>query len=1195
MLASYFQKKTASTSSSRPLPSNTIANPRGDLKAITTRSGVSYDGPPIPHPFCSLPKVVKRVPEVTKDTVQPSTKNIQPPVVQTQVPIDEPVVAPKPKPTIPYPSRVNKQKLRKKDDNLALKFVEIFKKLHFNLSFADALLYMPKFAIMFKSLLNNKEKLFDLATTPVNENCSAVILKKLPEKLGDPGKFHILCDFPELVECLALGDLAITFKVGQTLKYSYNDAESINRIDVIDVACEEYVQEVLGFSDNSKSGNPTLTSDPIIALSSPSLTPFEGGDFILEEIEACLTSKSIPLGIDDIDFDLEGDIRLLEKLLNEDPSSFPLHPKELNVEEIKTIKSSIDEPPELEFKDLPSHLEYAFLEGTDKLPVIISKDPWVSLVHCVPKKGGMTVIENEDNELIPTRHVPKVHDGHFPRYDRGDNGGLYGRFLGLQELFLFVPLLFRQNAKEPMTHLLEKETLFIFSKECIEAINILKKKLTEPPILVAPDWDLPFEIMCDASDYAVGVFLGQRKTKHFQHIHYASKTMTDAQAHYTTTEKELLAVVYAFEKFRPYLVLSKTIVYTDHSALKYLLAKQDARPRLLRWILLLQEFDVIIRDKNGSENLAADHFSRLENPHQDELKKKEITRTFPLETLGDHQKVQLNELNELQDQAYENSLIYKEKMKKIHDSKIKNRVFNVGDRVLLFISRLKICLGNLKTRWTRPFTVAQVFLYGTIKLSQTDELTFKCMRTRNSYFPNNSSTTIPRRQNKRRSLNIVEPELRTIVELADNRTMEELLQGPTEGDVPNDVIKLMMFSYSLEGNARVWYDKEPTNSILTWEDLEMLRACPHYGFTELAQIDTFYNGLNDNDQDSLNAVASGNLLSKSTREALQIIKKKSKVRYSRNKPNVSRMNTNSRDNASKSDDRINKLADQNLTLVDIFAKKVVAPAPVKAVEESCITCGGTFPSNTIPNSKGEMKEITTRSGVAYEGHLIPTPKKVVKREIEETTNKEQSNFQGNALLLMPKFSYVIKSLLTNKDKLFEFAKISLNENFSAILLKKLAKKLGDACKFLIPCDFPGMDMTLELADRSITRPKGVAEDVFVKVGKFHFLTDFVVVDFEADPREILGFSINSSSGNPTSTFEPILSDSSPSLTPFEGSDFILELIDAYLKDESISPEINHADCDPEGDIYLIEKLLNDDPFNSLQWTLSKEKLSKKNL
>ncbi|GJU75789.1 reverse transcriptase domain-containing protein [Tanacetum coccineum] len=186
----------------------------------------------------------------------------------------------------------------------------------------------------------------------------------------------------------------------------------------------------------------------------------------------------------------------------------------------------------------------------------------------------------------------------------------------------------------PMTHLLEKETPFFFSEECIESFNTLKRKLTKAPILIAPDWDLPFELMCDASDFAIGAVLGQQKNKHFQPIHYASKTMTEAQAHYTTTEKELLVVVYAFEKFRSYLVLSKSIVYTDHSAIKYLFAKKDAKARLMRWILLLQEFDVEIRDKKGAENLAADHLSRLENPHQNEFENKEITETFPLETLG---------------------------------------------------------------------------------------------------------------------------------------------------------------------------------------------------------------------------------------------------------------------------------------------------------------------------------------------------------------------------------------------------------------------------------------------------------------------------------------------------------------------------------------------------------------------------------
>ncbi|GJV58403.1 DNA-directed DNA polymerase [Tanacetum coccineum] len=169
----------------------------------------------------------------------------------------------------------------------------------------------------------------------------------------------------------------------------------------------------------------------------------------------------------------------------------------------------------------------------------------------------------------------------------------------------------------------------------------------------------------------------------------------------------MLAVVYAFEKFRSYLIMNKSIVYTDHSALKYLFAKKDAKARLLRWVLLLQEFDFKVIDTKGAENYAADHLSRLENPYENVFDPKEINENFPLETLnmvtsrvtqvtpaywalkhanfdlktvGDHLKLQLNELNELHDQAYENSLIYKERTKKLHDSKIKNRIFNVGDQ-----------------------------------------------------------------------------------------------------------------------------------------------------------------------------------------------------------------------------------------------------------------------------------------------------------------------------------------------------------------------------------------------------------------------------------------------------------------------------------------------------------------------------------
>ncbi|GJU12665.1 hypothetical protein Tco_1135061 [Tanacetum coccineum] len=211
MLTKFMNANTASTSGSSSLPSNTIANPRGDMKAITTRSGVSYDGPQVPPLPSSLPKVVEHEPEVTKDTVHPSTENIQPPEVQTQN--HKPVVTPKTKPTIPYPSRINNENLRVKDDLLALKFMEMFRNLHFELSFTDALLHMPKFAPMFRKLLDNKGKIINLIKTPVNENCSAVILKKFPKKLGDLGRFLIPCDFPEMDECLALADLGASINL----------------------------------------------------------------------------------------------------------------------------------------------------------------------------------------------------------------------------------------------------------------------------------------------------------------------------------------------------------------------------------------------------------------------------------------------------------------------------------------------------------------------------------------------------------------------------------------------------------------------------------------------------------------------------------------------------------------------------------------------------------------------------------------------------------------------------------------------------------------------------------------------------------------------------------------------------------------------------------------------------------------------
>nr|GFA00410.1 reverse transcriptase domain-containing protein [Tanacetum cinerariifolium] len=301
--------------SSSSLPSNTIPNPKGEAKAITIRSGMSYKEPQIPPPGVEEQEQT----EETTDTELPSTEDIQPPLA--------------------------KEKIREKDDILAAKFMEIFRDLHFELSFADALVHMPKFAPMFKKLLNNKNKLIELTKTPLNENCSVVVLKKLPEKLGNPGRFLIPCDFSEFDNCLALADLGasinlmplsiwkklkpptlndtkmvleladitiskptgvienVFMKVGKfyipadfVVLDFIADPRSLNKVDLIDATCEEYSQEVLGFSDVASNEVSTPYFEPIVSNSSQNLTPFDENDFLLfEEADAFLTVDDEPI------------------------------------------------------------------------------------------------------------------------------------------------------------------------------------------------------------------------------------------------------------------------------------------------------------------------------------------------------------------------------------------------------------------------------------------------------------------------------------------------------------------------------------------------------------------------------------------------------------------------------------------------------------------------------------------------------------------------------------------------------------------------------------------------------------------------------------------------------------------------------------------------------------------------------------
>nr|GEY18076.1 reverse transcriptase domain-containing protein [Tanacetum cinerariifolium] len=1296
-----------------------------------------------------------------------------------------------PKPAIPYPSRLNDQKLRKKATNQMEKFCQIFHDLHFDISFVDALHLMPKFASTIKSLLTNKEKLFELAKVPLNENCSAMLLKKLPEQLGDPGKFLIPCNFPGMQVRHALADLGASINLmplsiwkklslpeltptRMTLELA---DRSITRpkgvaedvfvkvgkfhfpIDfvVVDFEADPRVTLILkrSFLRTGRAlidvyGEEITLRVPIFKSSSPILTPFGESDFFLEEMEYFLNDDSIPMGIKNSVYDPERDILFLEKLLNEDP--FQLPSMNLKLAEETKAKFSIEEPPELELKELPSHLEYAFLEESNKLPVIIAKDlknvekealvkVLKSHKQAIAWKISNIKVSNENNVLIPTRLVTGwrvcIDYRKLNEATRKDHFLLPFMDQMLERLARNEFYCFLDGFSGPMTHLLEKETPFVFSKECVDVFNTLKKKLTEAPILVVPDWNLPFELMCDASDFAIGALLissklamrdllGAIMVPISQRRRQGKISQRDEMPQNTIQVCEIFDVwgidfmgPFPSSKGNKYIFVA--VDYLCKSVEAKALPTNDARVVVKFLKSLFSRFGIpraIISDRGT--HFYNDQFTRVmikygvthrlakayhpQKSGQVEVSNRGLKRILK-RMVGENYASWSDKLDdalwafrtafktpigctpyklvygkschlpiELEHRAYwafkhayENSVIYKERTNKLHDSKIKNRIFNVDDQVLLFNSRLNIFSWKLKTHWSGPFTITQVFPYGTTELSQPNGpnfkvnghrvkhyfegyIPFKCMRTRSNFYPFNSTVTIPRRSNRRRIPNIVEPKIHTIEEivLMADRTMEELLQAPTEwyGEAivileilaKNFEIKTNLLQLVQANKFHGFEGDNPHNHISNFKRMTATlkyRAWPHHGFSELTQIDTFYNGLTEQDQDSLNAALGGNLLNKTTREALKIIENKSKVRYSRSKSNVSRVNTNSRDNVSKTDDRIDKLADQILNLVEIVNKQIIAPA--KAVEKTCVTCRGahayydciaidsnqpsvcaatgsynqvsppnrashqipppgfapinvlrgdfnkeeenlrrnlnndmrsilgsffqnqpstpgTLSSNIVPNPKGSTAQVQPSFVPisilepdvprTQSKPTIPYPPRLNDQKLrEKATNQMEKFFQifhdlhsdisfADALLLMPKFSSTIKSLLANKDKLFELAKVPLNENCSAMLLKKLLEKLRDPGKFLIPCDFPRMEvyhvladlgasinlmplliwkklslpeltptrMTLELADRLITRPKGVSEDVFVKVGNFHFPTDFVVVDFEGDPR-----------------------------------------------------------------------------------------------
>nr|GEZ15765.1 reverse transcriptase domain-containing protein [Tanacetum cinerariifolium] len=466
---------------------NTIPNPRNEAKAITTRSGISYDGPPI------LPPVMEKEPEPTKDTELPSTENIQPPLVQVhekdKEPIDKPFVIPKTKTNLPYPSRLAKDKLHEKDDILAAKFMEIFRDLHFELSFADALVHMPKFAPMFKKLLNKKDKLIELTKTPLNENCSAMVLKKLSKKLRDPGRFLIPRDFLEFDNCLALADLGASINLMPLSIWKKLRLPTLNDTKIVLELANRTILKPTGVAENVfvkvgkfyfpadfvsltlKCGDtPSISYNNFESLNKIDLIDAGESDFYSEEIENFLNDDLIPTGIENSVFDPEGDILFLKKFMRYEHFS-------------TTLVTELDEVAESSIKNLvPIPREYEVTSNNEsEYEVPVKDDSSAFTTFSNP-------LFNDSNESIHDENVPikesKVYSN--PLFDEDE---IYSDELESHDESNFVESLSNHDTVKfdhleefsgPLMpiHIAEEERI---RREHVEYISLMERLITINP------------------------------------------------------------------------------------------------------------------------------------------------------------------------------------------------------------------------------------------------------------------------------------------------------------------------------------------------------------------------------------------------------------------------------------------------------------------------------------------------------------------------------------------------------------------------------------------------------------------------------------------------------------------------------------------------------------------------------------------
>nr|GEZ67127.1 reverse transcriptase domain-containing protein [Tanacetum cinerariifolium] len=445
-------------------------------------------------------------------------------------PVVAPVSAPMPnlKPSISYPSRRDNEKCRDQANEQIENFYEIFKEMSFEISFTDALIFMPKFASTLKALIINKEKLSEMARTMMNKHCSVVILNKLPRKLGDPRKFLIPCEFSGMDECLALADLDASINIMPLLVWEGLSLPELTPTCMTHELANLLVSKPIGIAKDVsfKVGVFHFPADFVVVDLEPDpRVPLMLGRCFLKTSRALIDVLkgvlTLRIGNEAITYNLDQTMRYSAKY------------NQMTANKIDVVESACEEYSQ---------------EVLDFSNVINS---------------GTPTPQNDPIVSVTSPTLTSFGDSDFFLFEEADAFLGYSNFPRSRRFLPTIHSRFLQNLSVDDSSSRE-DTPFVFFEDCIQAFQTLKKKLTEAPILIAPNWDLLFELMCDASNFAIGAVLGQRHEKHFKPIHYANKTMNDTEINYSTTEKEMLAVVYAFEKFRSYLIMNKSIVHTFH-------------------------------------------------------------------------------------------------------------------------------------------------------------------------------------------------------------------------------------------------------------------------------------------------------------------------------------------------------------------------------------------------------------------------------------------------------------------------------------------------------------------------------------------------------------------------------------------------------------------------------------------------------